>query len=279
MELDNAQIAMRLRELASLLEQQGEDGFRQNAYLRAADHISTMERRLSDILAEEGIEGLARLPRIGKGIASAIDEMIRTGRWSHLERLRGELDPEGVFQTLPGIGKTLASKLAGEAHLESLEDLEAALACGTELEGIGHRRREMLQAVLAERLARQKPNLAGMRESQPPPADLILEADRMYRERAANDQLRKITPKRFNPEGTAWLPIMHARHADWHFTALFSNTRRAHELGKTNDWVVIYYHRENKPEGRCTVVTETRGPMAGSRVVRGREAESAKTRA
>jgi hypothetical protein len=42
--------------------------------------------------------------------------------------------------------------------------------------------------------------------------------------------LRKIVPKRFNPRGEAWLPVLHTRRGDWHFTFLFSNTQRAHEL-------------------------------------------------
>ncbi len=54
--------------------------------------------------------------------------------------------------------------------------------------------------------------------------------------------------------------------------ALFSNTARAHELGRTGDWVVLFYER-NGDSGQCTVVTETRGPLAGRRVVRGRESE------
>jgi hypothetical protein len=57
-------------------------------------------------------------------------------------------------------------------------------------------------------------------------------------------------------------------------TALFSNTARAHALGRTHDWVVLFYER-NGDEGQCTVVTETRGPLAGRRVVRGRESECA----
>jgi putative hydrolase len=37
--------------------------------------------------------------------------------------------------------------------------------------------------------------------------------------------------------------------------------------------VVIYYHADNQPEGQCTLVTETHGPIEGRRVVRGREVE------
>jgi hypothetical protein len=55
-------------------------------------------------------------------------------------------------------------------------------------------------------------------------------------------------------------------------TALFSNTALAHELGRTRNWVVIYFGREGGPEHQRTVVTETRGPLEGWRVVRGREA-------
>jgi hypothetical protein len=68
---------------------------------------------------------------------------------------------------------------------------------------------------------------------------------------------------------------MHAKRGAWHFTALFSNTARAHELGRTRDWVVIYYYDQEHVEAQCTVVTETSGPLAGLRVVRGREAECA----
>lgn len=81
----------------------------------------------------------------------------------------------------------------------------------------------------------------------------------MYRERAAKGLLRKITPRRFNPTGEAWLPILHDSIAGWHFTALYSNSRLAHDLKKTADWVVIHYQRDGPPEGRVTVVTGSRG--------------------
>jgi hypothetical protein len=57
-------------------------------------------------------------------------------------------------------------------------------------------------------------------------------------------------------------------------TALYSNTARAHDLGLTQDWVVLYFHSNGGPEAQRTVVTETWGNLAGKRVVRGREEES-----
>jgi putative hydrolase len=103
--------------------------------------------------------------------------------------------------------------------------------------------------------------------------DLLLAIDREYREEAAADRLPKIAPKRFNPAGETWLPILHADRDGWSFTALFSNTARAHELGRVRDWVVIYFHTDRQEEGQRTVVTETHGPLTGKRVVRGRESE------
>ena len=106
-----------------------------------------------------------------------------------------------------------------------------------------------------------------------PSVATLLAVDDRYRRLAAADKLPKIAPKRFNPEGRAWLPVMHTKSGDWHFTALFSNTARAHELGRTDDWVVIYYVDGDHEEGQNTVVTETHGPRQGQRVVRGRERE------
>jgi hypothetical protein len=103
--------------------------------------------------------------------------------------------------------------------------------------------------------------------------ELLLDVDREYRDKASAGKLTLITPRRFNPERKAWLPVLHARRGEWHFTALYSNTARAHELKRTHDWVVIYYYDGEHREGQCTVVTAGRVANAGERVVRGREAE------
>jgi DNA polymerase (family X) len=102
----------------------------------------------------------------------------------------------------------------------------------------------------------------------------LLDVDREYRDKADAGRLRKIAPKRFNPTGKAWLPVLETKRGKRRYTALFSNTARAHELGKTHDWVVLYYDN-GKDEKQCTVVTAKQGPLSGSRVVRGRETESA----
>lgn len=115
-----------------------------------------------------------------------------------------------------------------------------------------------------------------MLDSTPLPSiELILSLDAEYRAKAAEGKLKLIAPKKFNPDGKAWLPIMQTERDGWHFTVLYSNTQKAHELGKTTDWVVVYFRPQHGAQGeqRCTVVTEYKGELAGKRVVRGREQE------
>jgi hypothetical protein len=104
-----------------------------------------------------------------------------------------------------------------------------------------------------------------------PAVPMLLGLDGEYREKAAAGQLKLVAPKKLNPEGKAWLPVMTVNREGWRFTLAFSNTQRAHELGKTNEWVVIYFSSQGGQEGSCTVVTEHKGPLKGRRVIRGRE--------
>ncbi|MGD8589325.1 MAG: helix-hairpin-helix domain-containing protein [Chromatiales bacterium] len=270
----NTQIAMKLQEMSDLLEQQGANPFRIKAYRQAALTLSELERDLAQILEQEGNKGLEALPGIGRGIATAIAELVSTGRWAQLERLRGSLDPVHLFQTVPGIGPELAAMIHDELHIDTLEGLENAAYDGSleRLKGIGDRRLSALRASLAAMLGRTRRD----HRTEPgngPGVDLLLAVDRQYLAQAFTGALPKIAPKRFNPQGEAWLPILHTEQAGWHFTAMFSNTARAHELRKTQDWVVIYYYDDHQQEGQHTLVTETHGPLQGQRVVRGREAE------
>ena len=88
------------------------------------------------------------------------------------------------------------------------------------------------------------------------------------------DSLPRIAPRRFNPTREAWLPVLHTERAGRHYTALYSNTARAHELGTTHDWVVIYLD-DHDHHGRWTVITSAFGALRGRRIVRGREHECA----
>jgi hypothetical protein len=174
--VSNSFIAGRLDEYADILEQQQADKFRISACRRAARTLAGLDRELSDIYRSGGSQDLFELDNVGTGIASAIAQLLQTGRWSRPERLRGALNPEKLLQTGPA-------------------------------------------------------------------------------------------------SGPGWLPVLHTWRGPWHLTALFSNTARAHALNRSRDWVVIYFYDDDHAEGQHTLVTETSGPLRGSRVVRGRETE------
>lgn len=269
----NEFVADRLREMSDLLEQQGANPFRARAYRRAADTVAGLDRDVADIARTAGRSGLDELPNIGTSLAAAIYEMVTTGRWAQLARLRGTLAPEKLFQTVPGIGPALAHDIHDHLHVETLEGLEQAAHDGRleTVPGIGARRAATVRATLAQMLQRVRPRAA--QPDTAPAVATLLDVDAEYRDKAARDGLPKIAPRRFNPSGETWLPILHTERGDWHFTAMFSNTARAHQFGHTRDWVVIYFHKDDRPEGQSTVVTETHGELIDKRVVRGRETE------
>lgn len=269
----NQRVADKLRETADLLEQQAANPFRVSAYRHAANTVVHLQRDLQELIQAEGLKGLTALPTIGPGIAAAIYELVTTGRWSQLERLRGTLDPVHLFQSIPGVSAKLAQRLHDTLNVDTLEALEAAAHQGQleTVKGIGPRRAEALRATLANMLGRVRSRKTAI--SQGPGVDHLLDVDEEYREKSRSGKLPTIAPKRFNPQGRSWLPVLHTRRGEWHFTALYSNSPRAHELGHTRDWVVIYFYDDHHREGQHTVVTENKGTLIGKRVVRGREAE------
>jgi len=273
--------------------------WRVRAYSQAASTLRMMRRHAIEVLDREGVDGLIAIPTIGKSIAGAIEEMAWRGRWAQLDRLRGEVTPEETLMTLPGMGETLAGRIHDALGIDTLEELELAAHDGRleRLEGFGPRRVQAIRDMLATQLSRSpRRRVRRVSEAPPPPpgpADdlpivpamvptepdverpdigLLLELDVAYRARAESGELPTIAPRRFNPTGERWLPIWHVERDGWDFTLLFSNSAQAHQLGKTDDWVVVYWEHGGH-EDQATVVTEYRGPLTGRRVVRGRERE------
>ena len=272
MDPTNAAIAARLDETGNLLAAQGADPFRVRAYHRAAGSVRAEKTPVTERLARGGLEALKELPGIGESMARAIRDIAAHGRLAMLERLRGDTDTVKILASVPGIGRVLADRLHHDFGIESLEDLEAAASDGR-LERFLHfgpKRLAGIRDSLAHRLARIRRPAAA---AAPPPIGEILDVDREYRTRAAAGELVTIAPRRFNPTHARWLPILHTARGARHYTALFSNSERAHALHRTDDWVVIYWDEDGHGDGQCTVITAERGALQGRRIVRGREKE------
>lgn len=279
---DNTEIAALLSRIADLLDTQDDNFYRVRAYRNAAHTTRGLDRSLAAMLRRGGRAGIERLPSIGRSISTLLDEYVHTGRTRLLDRLEGQVSPEDLFTTVAGIGEVLAHRIHEELGIETLEALEVAAHDGRldRVPAFGPRRtsgiRDSVAAILdrsTRRRARQRqlPKLPLRRDHSPDIATLLA-VDSEYRDKAKTGALKTITPRRFNPKRQAWLPVFHTLRDGWSLTAMFSNTARAHRLGTTRDWVVIYYERDGD-ENQCTVVTERSGPRMGRRVVRGREWE------
>jgi DNA uptake protein ComE-like DNA-binding protein len=240
--LTNADVAGTLERIADLLEVQHANGFRVRAYRNAAATVDHLTVPVASVDAEEGLDGLEELPGIGKSIATTIHELLSSGRVPMLDRLEGQVSPEDLLSSVPGIGEKLAQRIHSELDIETLEDLEAAAHDGRleSVKGVGRRKaqalRDIVGAILSRSSRRHARHSSVVQDARhvslgPPPVSEVLSVDREYLRRAKAGELRKIAPRRFNPTGAAWLPVLHTERGPRHYTALFSNTYRAHELG------------------------------------------------
>lgn len=280
--MTNQEIAAILEGTARLLELQHANPFRVRSYRNAADRVRAVSEPVEQLLQREGKSALQRLEGIGDKLASALCEIVETGRLGLRDRLEAELSPETLFRRVPGIGPELADRICDELGIQSLEELEQAAHDGrlSRVEGIGKKRcqgiRDALSGMLSRSAARRARQRTSGDDAKPPepPVSLLLDLDREYRDKAEQGTLPTVTPRRFNPEHEKWLPVMNQKRDGWEFTLLFSNTKRAHDLEKTHDWVVAYYEslHDHDRQDQCTITTAGTGPLRGQRVVRGREA-------
>ena len=148
--MENIEIAAILKEMATLLEIQGETNpFRIRAYRNA---VYTIQESPDPIrkMVEQG-EDLTELPAIGKDMASHITELVTTGRLSILDEVSREVPRSLVELTrLPGVGPKKVRKLWDELDITTLEQLAEAAAAGkiAELEGFGKKSEEkILEAI------------------------------------------------------------------------------------------------------------------------------------
>src|SRR5207237_8034785 len=94
--MDKEKVAAILDEIGTLLELQGENAFRCNAYHNAARAIQQLETNLADVV-EAGT--LDQIHGIGETLKEKITTLVTTGRLPFHEDLRKKTPP-GLFQML-----------------------------------------------------------------------------------------------------------------------------------------------------------------------------------
>lgn len=233
----NTAIARCFDEIADLLEGRSTTDFRIAAYRRGATVVRELLSSVDAIFDDSGREGLEGIPGLGRSLALSVEKFLQTGLMPTLELLRGNgLSPR--FMRTP----------------ES------------------PRRRRVMHARHPVTVQRTTTIPSAPDDPSQPSIGQLLSIDAEYLEKSANDELVRIAPRQFNPTGAEWLPILHTRRNEWHYTAAFSNTAHAHEAGMTHDWVII--HRDAAGQsGHWTVITSKFGELKNRRFVRGREEE------
>ncbi|HSP74225.1 MAG TPA: PHP domain-containing protein, partial [Gaiellaceae bacterium] len=147
----NAELAEQFDLLADLMELDGADYFRINAYRKAAERI----REQAGPVAQLALEGRAKeLAGIGKTIEEKIVQVVEKGEIEALTK-RKETVPEELtrFLRLPGLGPKTARRIWQELGITTVAGLREAAEAGRlrTLQGMGAKSEEkILKALTAE---------------------------------------------------------------------------------------------------------------------------------
>ena len=132
--MKNAAIAKIFRKIGFIIEMNGNDvnaTFKARAYKRTSDVIASLSTSIEEIYRKEGLEGLQKIPSIGKAIALKIEEYITTGTIKYYEELKATT-PLNIddFYDLEGIGPKTIKVLYDKLKIKDLSGLEKAASEG-----------------------------------------------------------------------------------------------------------------------------------------------------
>jgi len=105
--------------------------FKNRAYNRAADQIENLSLNIETVYRTEGIDGLLKIPSIGKAIASKIEEYLKTGEIQYYNQLKSSFPLNlDEFLGLEGIGPKTLKLIYDKLKIKNLDDLQKAAAAG-----------------------------------------------------------------------------------------------------------------------------------------------------
>lgn len=124
--ISNQDIGRLLREISAYLEMEGV-AFKPRAYEKAAEAVEGSEASVAELFAEGGLKAVETLPGVGKSIAEKIAEFIETGRVAYLEEMRAKRPVDlGELTAIEGVGPKTVRALYDALGVRTLADLERA---------------------------------------------------------------------------------------------------------------------------------------------------------
>lgn len=128
--MTNQEIANFFYEVAEYLEIQ-DVPFKPHAYQRVAMSLESLDREASDIYKDQGLDGLRKIPGVGEGIAKHIEEILKTGKFRDLERMKKKLPVKvDELSAIEGVGPKIIKTLYQKLRVKNLADLERAARAG-----------------------------------------------------------------------------------------------------------------------------------------------------
>jgi DNA polymerase (family 10) len=123
--MDKDQVASVLDEIGTLLELQGENPFRCNAYHNAARAIQQMEGNLSEVVSAGKLK---EVPGIGETLQEKITMLVTQGNLPFYDDLKSKI-PAGLVEMLrlPGVGPKKVKSMYDQLGIDNLDKLK--LAC------------------------------------------------------------------------------------------------------------------------------------------------------
>jgi len=139
--MSNQEIASLLKGMAAAYQIKGNQQFRVKAYEEAAVSVEHATSTLKDLWDDGKLESL---PGVGKAMAFHLDELFRTGKVKHFQKIMGQFPPAMFeFLQIPGVGAKTAYKLAKKLKITkaetALNQLKKAAESGRirKIEGFG----------------------------------------------------------------------------------------------------------------------------------------------
>jgi DNA polymerase (family 10) len=157
--MENVEIAHLLNKYADLLEIQGADLFRIQAYRNAARTIESLSQSVAQLLEEGKDLKKLKLPGIGKSMSEHVEEIVKTGTLTALKELRKKL-PGTVDELLEieGLGPKRTKLLYEKLGVSSIKKLEQAIDAGKleTLAGFGEKSIEKIRQAIQNLTKRAK---------------------------------------------------------------------------------------------------------------------------
>ena len=143
---DNMAVAAKLELMADLLELSGADKFRFLSYRKAASAIRAWPEQVA-ALANEGT--VTQIPGVGAKMAINIGQVVARGSFDALDEIADVVPPTlAQVMQIPGVGPKRAALMHEKLGVETIADLEDALAAGcvAALGGFGAKTAENIAA-------------------------------------------------------------------------------------------------------------------------------------